>query len=200
MAKLSDADVIAASVNDPDRFGVIWRRHGEAIYRYALRRTGRTNARDIAAEAFLRAFEKRGRYRKLRENCLPWLYAIAYNVIRERGRKANRHKESYLAASEPLDGWFEDGVEERVVAQSVGNELNEALAVLSDDDRETLLLFALERLTYSEIATTLGVPPGTVASRINRARRIITQHIPDLEYRVSLMRRPAGGVEGGNGG
>jgi RNA polymerase sigma factor (sigma-70 family) len=186
---LSDADVIAASLDDPDLFRLIVTRHGGAVLAYAARRVGRQDARDVASEVFLRSFRLRNRYQDLRETCLPWLYRIARNVVGECLKKTNRSEGIALVFHPPAAG-FEDDVLDRVVAASVIAELRRALELLPDRDRETLLLFALDGLTYGEIAASLGIPPGTVGSRLTRARNDIRAQVPDLERKASMLVKP----------
>jgi RNA polymerase sigma factor (sigma-70 family) len=183
----TDSEILEESVAVPDRFRLVWERHFDAVFRFAARRVGRSSARDVTAEVFIRAFERRAAYRPLRETCLPWLYGIARNVISEELRKAGRESGLNVAAGGWSEASFEEDADNRVVASSVVRELQEALAGLSDHDRETLLLFSLEGLTYAEIANVLEIPVGTVASRINRVRRLIREHIPDMEHKTGVM-------------
>lgn len=184
-AALSDADVIAASSDDPDLFRLIVSRYGEAVLKYVARRVGAQDARDVASEVFLRGFRLRNRYEGLRETCPPWLYRIARNVVGEWLKKAKRSDEIALVLHSSVG--FEDEVLDRVIAASVIPELRRALALLSEQDRETLLLFALDGLTYSEVAASLGIPPGTVGSRLTRARNEVRAQVPDLEHKASLL-------------
>lgn len=182
----TDAEVIAASLADPTRFGEIFTRHHDAVYRFSSRRVGGGEAADITAEVFLRALKSRHRYRLDRPNCLPWLYGIGVNVIGDHLRRVNRRSRIYLKAQETaLDhDDFTTPLVDRVDAESAAPSLNQALGRLGRKDRETLLLFAIDRLTYSEVAQALGVPIGTVGSRILRARRKIMEQIPHLRQRT----------------
>jgi len=185
-SQTTDAEIITASLETPAEFGQIFHRHYQAVYRYVARRRQRhDDAADVAADIFLRAFRIRHRYDATRPNCLPWLYGIAQNVVGDRLRRVRREQRVYLAQpgiEEAIDHSTES--DQRTVAQQISRRLNTALGRLSKKDRETLLLFALEGLTYGEIAQTLGIPVGTVGSRIARARRRILELIPDLEQMI----------------
>lgn len=85
-----DAELIAASVRDPDRFEQLVRVHGERILAYLTRRVGPAVADDLAAETFLQAFRARADYRPESDSALPWLYAIATNVLRGHLRSEQR--------------------------------------------------------------------------------------------------------------
>jgi RNA polymerase sigma-70 factor (ECF subfamily) len=178
----TDAEVIAASLTDPSRFGEIFTRHHDALYRFAGRRVGQGDAADITADVFLKALQLRSRYHLDRPNCLPWLYGIGVNVIGDHLRKSKRRSRIYLkgeATAFDQDD-FTNHLVERMDAESALSTINRALGRLGNRDRETLLLFAIDRLTYSEVAQALGVPIGTVGSRILRARKKIMEQVPDL--------------------
>lgn len=182
----SDAEIIAASLDTPEEFGRIFERHHRAVFRFvAKRRPSRDDAADLTTEIFLRAFSIRRRYDRTRPECLPWLYGIAHNVIGDRLRRSKRDERVYLTAGDIERGRdpSEDS-DSRTVAQQASARLNAALAKLSRKDRETLLLYALEGLTYQEISRVLDIPVGTVGSRISRARHRILELIPDLEQIV----------------
>lgn len=134
----------------------------------------------MAAEVFSRAFSIRRRYDQNKPNSLPWLYGIAANIIGDRIRRSARRPRMLIAAASLGDDDLTGDAENRVIAEQLGDRLNHALAQLARRDCETLLLHALEGLTYSEIGQALGIPPGTVGSRLNRARAKILELIPDL--------------------
>lgn len=180
---LSDADVITASLDNPELFRIIVLRHGEAVLAHAARRVGRQDALDVASEVFLRGFRLRERYVGIRETCLPWLYRISRNVVGEWLKRTNRSDQVAIVLHVSVAG-FEDEVLDRVAASSVVEDLQTALKRLSEPDRETLLLFAVDGLTYAEIAESLDIPPGTVGSRLARVRSQILEQIPDLETRM----------------
>ena len=75
-----DATVIARSLDDPEQFAVVFRRHAPDIHRYVVRRLGPGAADDVVAETFLTAFRLRSRYRDDRSDARPWLYGIATNT------------------------------------------------------------------------------------------------------------------------
>lgn len=180
----TDAEIIDASLTDPEHFEEIFRRHHSALYRYALRRVGVADAADVVAEVFVRALAVRSRYDLSRENCLPWLHGIAANLAGDRLRKLRRGRLSFASAPpSPGNDPTEDS-DNRVVAEGLSPLVNDALATVSEADRKTFLLFALEELTYSEIAGVLAIPPGTVGSRITRVREKILETIPDLAERL----------------
>jgi len=168
----SDGEIVAASMREPERFASIFERHFAAIHHYLARRVGEDLADDLAAQVFLVAFERRGTFRAGTNDARPWLYGIATNLVRN-NRRAERR---LLAAMGRLNGG-RDVLPETESAASADDlaQLARALASLNRAQRDALLLHAWEGLSHSEIASSLGVPAGTVASRIARARRHLRQ-------------------------
>jgi RNA polymerase sigma factor (sigma-70 family) len=168
-----DAAVIACSVRSPECFGTIFDRHGPAIYRYIARRLGPDSAEDLVGETFLVAFRRRGRYDGAYPDARPWLYGIATRLISRHRRDEIRFFQAIARtgldpASEALDGQIID----RVAAQAARPELAAALSRLSQGQRDVLLLVA-SGLSYPEAGRALGVPAGTVSSRLVKARRVV---------------------------
>lgn len=171
----SDGDLIAESVTRPDLFEAIFERHHRSVLRFAMGRVGYSDASDVAAETFVRAFDRRSRFKTDRESALPWLFGIAANIMRERARRRVRRARAFeRAASATIDaevaGHFDREAVDRVDAAARTEELQQALEALTDDEYQVLMLLAIGDMTYSDIATHLNIPIGTVRSRIHRAR------------------------------
>jgi RNA polymerase sigma-70 factor (ECF subfamily) len=167
-----DVDVITASLEHPERFAVVFDRHAPHIHRYFARRLGGQVADDLMGETFLIAFGGRARYDPAFPSARPWLYGIATNLVGQRRREEAREYRLRAALGPPAgQDSHADRVVERVTAQAMNQRLAEALAGLARRDRDVLLLIAWEGLAYEEVAAALGIPVGTVRSRLNRARR-----------------------------
>lgn len=173
---LDDAAVIQLSRHEPEQFTLLFRRHAPHIQRYVTRRLGPAlsngqTADDIVAETFLLAFRQRDRYDQSRADARPWLYGIATNLIgRHRRAEVRQYRALARTGADPVTEPFTDRVDDRVSASTTARRLAAALARLSAENRDTLLLMAWGGLSYDEIATALGVPVGTVRSRLSRAR------------------------------
>ena len=168
----TDAAVIKLSWAEPERFEEIFRRYFARIYQYLGGRVGSRIADDLAAEVFTRAFAQRERYDLTRDSAGPWLYGIATNLAGTYWRQ-ERSRYRALARSTP-DGPApsdEDLIADRMSAAAAGPALATALAALDRGERDVLLLAALAGLGNTEIAESLGIPYGTVCSRLSRARR-----------------------------
>ena len=171
MQPLTDAEVVASSLSQPEAFGVLFERHFDRVHAYLCARVGADAARELAAETFEQAFRSRHRYDVFRPEARPWLFGIATNMLRHH-RRSERRRLHALAASPPaLDrGTDVDGLLDRVVASERRAEVAAALRSLRAEERDVLLLHAWADLPYEEIALALGVPVGTVRSRLSRAR------------------------------
>ncbi len=143
--------------------------HGPAIHAFLARRAGRQLADDLFGEVWLRAFTARDAYDERIGEPLPWLYGIARNVLRG-------HWRSRAALEPPRTREWSDPfgeADERLDAGHQADCLRRALARLTDDEREVLLLVAWERLTPTEVAHVLDIPAGTARSRLHRARHLM---------------------------
>lgn len=172
-----DARLISSSQDAPEDFALLFDRHAVAIHRYVARRLGSSEADDLVGQTFLIAFERRHRYHESSAGALPWLYGIATNLVRRRRRDEVRQYRAY-SRSDPagsLDGAdiLAAEVASRVDAESASRALAGVLAGLRQSERDVLLLYAWEDLSYPEIADALDIPVGTVASRLHRARRAL---------------------------
>jgi RNA polymerase sigma factor (sigma-70 family) len=157
------------------RFAEIYEQYFPAIYQYVAGRLGRDIADDLAAETFVIAFRERHNFDPGRGAIRPWLFGIATNLVaRHRRSEARRYRAIARASADRLYFDPEDQIATRLTAQQLREPLVRALAALADGDRDVLLLVALAGLTYTEVATALAIPEGTVGSRLNRARRKIS--------------------------
>jgi RNA polymerase sigma factor (sigma-70 family) len=174
----TDATVIGQSLADPERFATIFERYFGQIRQYLARRAGTKIADDLAAEVFVVAFAERQRYDLARDCARPWLYGIATNLAGSHRRREERHYRALARADAcliaPSD---EEAIADRVSASAAGPALAGALAALDRSDRDVLLLVALADLSYAEVAESLGIPYGTVCSRLSRARRRLRESL-----------------------
>lgn len=161
----SDAELLARSVAEPELFANLYERHGLAVRRYVTRRVGDGHGDDLAAEVFVRAFHARGRYRAEHESALPWLLGVANNVIADHRRLEQRRLATMQRITAEAPGLLEHD------HAGLAPELVAALRALPASERDTLLLVVWGELTQDEAAIALGVPVGTVSSRITRARK-----------------------------
>lgn len=144
--------------------------HLDALYRAALRMVGSaTDAQDIVQDVFLQAWRLFDRYER-GTNCRAWLFAILFNTVKHYRRR------KYGQRVQPFD---DEAALERL--QSPGNvpevitdtDILDALARLPDSYRDTVILADVQEFSYKETAEILGVPIGTVMSRLSRGRQLL---------------------------
>jgi RNA polymerase sigma factor (sigma-70 family) len=171
-----DSELIARSRSDPAVFAEIFDRHHGELYRYLRHRAGGGLAADLAAETFVTAFARRAAYRPQGGSARPWLYGIAHNLLRNHLRHEQRRLAAYARhGAEPTSDAAALAefslADARADAEAGTARLTRILAGMAARDRDALLLFAWADMSYAEVAQALGVPVGTVRSRLNRARR-----------------------------
>jgi len=173
MEPRSDADVIAASLDEPARFGVLFDRHATVLHRYLVRRIGPDEADGMLGEVFRVAFERRTTFDAARPEARPWLYGIATKLLAKHRRSEGRrlHAIARLLASRLPPEDPVDGIAALLDAAELWPRVADAIAALPRGERDALLLYVWEGFSYEQIAAALEVPVGTVRSRLNRARR-----------------------------
>jgi RNA polymerase sigma-70 factor (ECF subfamily) len=169
-AKVTDAELIRASLEDPGAFTGLFERHFATIHGYLQRQFGSDLADELAGETFVEAFAGRSRYDLEPASALPWLFGIAVNLSRHHHRTERRRAAAYARAdsADSADEWAI--VDRRLDAAAMGPNLAQSLSALAEGDRDALLLFAWADLSYDQVAQVLAIPTGTVKSRISRAR------------------------------
>jgi RNA polymerase sigma-70 factor (ECF subfamily) len=180
-----DEDIIArARAGDHEAFRVLVERHQGRLYRLAARVLRDEDlARDAVQDAFLKAYTSLRRFEG-RSSLYTWLYRLTLNVCLDmrRRNKSDRMVEwpetlvsdgvllsepTPASGMEPPPAGPDVALERSEIRQRVGRAIEE----LPSEARETLLLREVDGLSYAEIAVTLGIPKGTVMSRLHYARR-----------------------------
>jgi RNA polymerase sigma factor (sigma-70 family) len=175
----TDAEVLARSAIEPAAFAILYERHHITVRRYVVRRVGTETGEDLASEVFIRAFRRRESCRSEHASALPWLLGVANHVIADHRRQEHRRLKALqrLAATAPESVEHED--------RALSAELVASLRRLSEPDRDALLLVVWGELSYEEAAAALGLPVGTVSSRIARARRALAAAVDRPAPRVA---------------
>jgi RNA polymerase sigma factor (sigma-70 family) len=153
------------------RFHAVVDRHFDAVAAFLARRVGPDVAQDLAQETFVTAFKRRERFDARYDSARPWLLGIATKAVANHRREERRQLELYRrAAAQPP-------VAQADAASGMDPRLFDGLTALARRDRDALLLHVWGELSYDEVAGALNVPVGTVRSRINRARRKLSDHL-----------------------
>lgn len=158
---------------DADAFSRLFDDHARSVYNHAFRLTGDWSAaEDVVSVTFLEAWRLRGRVDVEGGSLRPWLLGVATNVARNVNRALRRH-EGALARLPP--GGMVPDIAEEVAGRVDDDELlasvRVALGALRRSEREVLALCVWAGLGYAEAAEALGVPVGTIRSRLSRARK-----------------------------
>ncbi|WP_223627866.1 RNA polymerase sigma factor [Microbacterium sp. EST19A] len=170
----TDSEIIQRSLDQPSAFAQLFDRHARVVNSFATYRVGRHTAEDVLSETFLVAFRRRADYDTGVESAVPWLLGIASRLIRRHRAVEAKHWRSFAAVVSGEEHSSEGGLDDamtRLDAEREVEGLRGRIAALAPKDRETLLLYAWQGLTYEEVAAALGVPVGTVRSRLNRVRK-----------------------------
>lgn len=163
MSTRDDLDWSLVTGGEGEAFGRVYDRHLERVQRHCRRLVDRTeDADDLVAITFLEAWRRRGSVRFVDGSLLPWLLVTATNAGRNLRRSARRHRALLeRLANEPSHHPTE--LED-------SDDMRRALARLSVRHREVVALCVLEGFSEREAAAALGVAPGTIKSRLSRAK------------------------------
>jgi RNA polymerase sigma-70 factor (ECF subfamily) len=168
-----DASLIAAALGgETAAFGQLVSRYQDRLYNSLLRvLSSSEDAADIVQDAFLQAYRKLESFRG-GSQFYTWLYRIAFNLAMShmrRGRKEGSLDQMKLQiGSEPVDG--QPAVDAGLLQQERAESVHAALAELSDEHRQIVVLREIDGYSYEDIAEILELPVGTVRSRLFRAR------------------------------
>ena len=163
---------------ETEAFGDLVRAHEKTVYNLALRMTGNPqDAEDMAQEAFLKAYRSLPEFRG-ESKFSVWLYRIVSNVCLDFLRRQSRRPAVSLTAEDDEGEELQWEVPderyspEKLLEQKLTREaVQKGLAELPEEQREILLLREIKGLSYEEIGEILSLEPGTVKSRIIRARK-----------------------------
>ena len=148
-------------------FRRIYDAHFASVQRYCLRRLPLADANDAVSEVFLVAWKKRS---QIPDDALPWLYAVAKNVVRNASR-ASRRTMRVVARAQAEPVYPVPGADIQVVRNAEDDALWNALRTLSEADQEVLMLRAWEGLSASEVARVVDCSLSAAEKRLARAMR-----------------------------
>ena len=162
-------------------------RYQDRLFNAAYRMVGfEEDARDIVQDAFLKAYENLSRFRG-ESGFYTWVFRIAMNLALSHRRKSKRLRlvvpvedPESIAVSGTQAGRLVDPPEAAMEAVETERRVSEALQGLDADHRAAVVLRDIEGLDYQSISSILDVPPGTVKSRIHRARMLLRERLKDL--------------------
>ncbi|MBL8962421.1 MAG: RNA polymerase sigma factor [Gemmatimonadetes bacterium] len=163
---------LRAQAGDLRSFEVLFGRHVGRTFALCLRMTGdRQRARELAHDAFVRAWERLGSY-KGEAAFSTWLHRLTVNVILEAAR-SQRRREARVALADDTDDDVQLAAE--LTPTDVGDriDLERAIAKLPPNARQVFVLHDVEGFRHDEIADRMAIAPGTVRAHLHRARKLL---------------------------
>jgi RNA polymerase sigma-70 factor, ECF subfamily len=152
------------------------------------------DAEDLVQDTFLRAFRGFGRFEP-GSNLKAWLYRIMRNTFINDYRKKQREPETVSGID--LDDWYlyskmaesglEPSAEDSALQGLPDDDVRKALMALPEGFRTVVLLADVEGFAYTEIAEILGIPAGTVMSRLHRARKVLEKGLWDVMHECGYV-------------
>lgn len=186
VARVSMADVMRRA--EFEREALL---HLDALYSFALKLSrSRDDAEDLVSDTMLRALERWEQYR-LGTNIRAWLFTILYHLFVSRKRRIDAREVlapddsdggapfEPVGETDPEGTFYNSFIDEQVVA---------AIQALPDEYRSAVMLSDVQGMRYAEIAQVLGVPEGTVKSRLFRGRRILQKKLRGYATEMGYIR------------
>ena len=181
-AAVDEVEWAKAIAGDGDAFGRLFDRHRRRVQLHSLRLAPTyADAEDVVAITFLEAWRNRDRVRFVDGSMLPWLLLTATNTSRNLTRAARRFRVALQRLSPPMpvpDHALDNG----------HSDVERALSQLSVNDQRVVTLCVIEGYSEREAALALNVPPGTVKSRLSRAKVRLRTLLPVTHDSVSSMK------------
>ena len=180
--------------------------HVDALYRTAVRMTGNSmDAEDLVQETYLRAFRSLSQFRA-GTNLRAWLFKILTNAFINDYRKRSRRPrstsldnvEDYYLYTHLIDSGIQPSAsrpEDEVLASITDDAVLQALNALPPEFLQVVLLADVEGFSYREIADIMGIPIGTVMSRLHRARRRLQRMLTESRTPAACGNGEAAGAE-----
>ncbi|MFC9912704.1 RNA polymerase sigma factor [Streptomyces sp. NPDC059862] len=180
-------------MSQAQRFREVYEECYPRVLAYATSRVGRQVGEDITSETFTVAWR---RMRHLPEPALPWLLGVARNLVRELCRRDSRQYALAVEEAQRINSGGRTDVGDVAVDVTDRDAALQALAGLSDADRELLTLIAWHGLSPKQAARVLGCTTATLTVRLHRARRRLEQalaavSVPMAQKRQHPVRAPA---------
>lgn len=194
----SDGELWDLSRSDGQAFGELFERHADSVYNHCFRRTGSwSRAEDLVSAVFLEAWRKRKDVRLSGDSILPWLIAVSNNVLRNEARTLRRYRRllSQLPRTDGA-GDVSGEVDRRLDDEWAMEVVLTRMKDLRIEEQEAIAMCDWVGLSYKEAADVLGVPIGTISSRVARAHEHLRGRLgDDKQGRLVVQHRTNGSTE-----
>lgn len=170
-AERSDAQLLSACAEEPEAFGLFYRRHATVVLAYLRGRTGRTDlAADVCAETFARALERAAEFDETRGPGRAWLFTIATSVLIDSARRGQVEARARRRLGMPPRALTDADIEriEELIDVRSGPSQESLVADLPPEQRDAVLARIVEERSYTEIAIELEVSEAVVRQRVSR--------------------------------
>ena len=175
----SDQELLA--IGDADSFSILYQRHSDALYRYALMVSGvQSIAEDATQNSFMLMIERVNSFDGQRSSSARgWLYGFVRNSVRQLVRNSSK----LVSMVEPVD--FSQSADRLIELKGMAEDIVIAIGRLSLEQREVIVLCGLQEVDYLNASKILDIPLGTVRSRLSRARQNLMNALPNRHDLVS---------------
>ncbi len=184
--KFTDEELIKEFQNgNVEAFEELVKRYKDPLFNYVSRMLkDRVYAEDIVQETFVRVYKNRDRYRQIAKFS-TWIYTIAINLTKTEIRRQNLRRFFSLSGSSDNGKTLElpdnkVNLEKSAEDTIMGERIKDAIDNLPKTFREVIILRDIQELSYEEISKIVGVPLGTIKSRVNRGRTRLQKMLMDL--------------------
>jgi RNA polymerase sigma-70 factor (ECF subfamily) len=180
-SEISEQELIArCQAKEPDAIALLVERYQRYVYRLAYSLTGNgADADDLAQDAMINVLKGIGNF-KGRSSLTSWIYVVVLNTFRDAKRRASRRPATSLenqpggAEQQPTPLWNEG---DTLLRKELAQVLQNVLAQVPEDFRTVVTLYDILGFSYEEIANMLGLPMGTVKSRLHRGRAFMRERL-----------------------
>ncbi len=174
---IEDDLISLAAVGDRDARRQIYEAFAGRVYRTVQRIVGESDAADVTQDAFVHLFDKLPSFRH-ESAFTTWLHRLVVNEALQHLRKQGRR----VMKTQPLPQQVVAANDRTSIASDLGEMLNLAMERIEPELRLIFQLKEVDKLSYAQIGEIVGIPEGTVGSRLNRARRELRDHLVTLGW------------------
>jgi RNA polymerase sigma-70 factor (ECF subfamily) len=170
--------MLSVKDGDLDKLGLLFERYHKHVYNFFLKQTGNSqSSEDLVQEVFYRMLKYKHTYRA-EGKFTTWMFSIAHNAKIDYYRKKKRRGEEVELTDKTVRS--DSNLEKEMDRRAEADIVQKALAKLSDEKREVLILSRFHDMKYDDIGEVMGCKVGTIKARVHRAIKELTEHYMEL--------------------